>query len=347
MPTLARPAILHPENIVTNQDMLSFLDNLHHDAPHKQQAFKMIKNSAIEKRHMILPLEQILTLQDFGERGAIYELQAREMACQAAKTALEQALLKPKDITMVVVTSCTGFMMPSLTACLINDLDLPATTIQLPIAQLGCVAGASAINRATEHCKASKRNNVLIVALETSSLCFHRSADRLQDFITDSLFGDGAAAVVMRADNDCSGFHVTHNQSCFMRDTEAYIQYTLTDSGFKFSLDKDVMHSISKAAPHIDEFITSNAHKKPNELDFYIFHTGGRRIQDEVTRCLALSDEALTHSRACLRETGNTSSVAVIDVLARQFSQRSSMEQGILAAFGPGFTTEMALGYWQ
>ena len=87
MPTLARPAILHPENIVTNQDMLSFLDNLHHDAPHKQQAFKMIKNSAIEKRHMILPLEQILTLQDSGERGTIYELQAKEMAYQAAKTA--------------------------------------------------------------------------------------------------------------------------------------------------------------------------------------------------------------------------------------------------------------------
>ncbi|MBE0368913.1 type III polyketide synthase [Pseudoalteromonas sp. MMG013] len=347
MPTLARPAILHPENIVTNSDMLSFLDELHQDAPHKHQAFKMIENSAIQKRHMILPLEQILSLQDFGERGAIYQKVARTMAYDAASKALQQALLKPKDVTMVIVTSCTGFMMPSLTACLINDLGLPANTIQLPIAQLGCVAGASAVNRAAEHCKASKRNNVLIVSLETSSLCFHRSANRLQDFITDSLFGDGVASVVMRADNDCNGFHITHTQSHFMPDTEAYIQYTLTDSGFKFSLDKDVMYSISKAAPHIETFITEHANKRASELDFYIFHTGGRRIQDEVTRCLTLSDDALDYSRACLRDTGNTSSVAVIDVLARQFSQRTSMEQGVLAAFGPGFTTEMALGYWQ
>ena len=347
MPTLARPAVLHPEYIVTNQDMLSFLDRLHPHSPHKQQAFKMIENAEIDKRHMILPLEKILTLKNFGERGAIYECKARHMACEAARKALDHALLKPKDISMVIVTSCTGFMMPSLTACLMNDLNLPTNTIQLPIAQLGCVAGASAINRATEHCQISKHNNVLIVALETASLCFHQDADRLQDFITDALFGDGVAAVVIRADNDCNGFHVTKNQSHFMPNTEGYIKYILTDSGFKFSLDKDVMYSIAKAAPNIEQFITDHTHKKPYELDFYIFHTGGRRIQDEVSRCLNLADNALEHSRSCLHETGNTSSVAIIDVLARQFSQRASMEQGVLAAFGPEFTTEMALGYWQ
>ncbi|WP_305810519.1 hypothetical protein [Photobacterium leiognathi] len=52
---------------------------------------------------------------------------------------------------MVIAVSCTGFMMPSLIAHLINFLDLNLNTIQLPVAQMGCVAGAYTINRAYEH----------------------------------------------------------------------------------------------------------------------------------------------------------------------------------------------------
>ena len=347
MATLTKPSVMHPEYIVTNDDMIEFLNSVHGDAPHKAAAFKMIKNSSIDKRHLIMPLEQVLSLGDFGERGEIYGKEARIMSSHTARKAIENAGLLPKDISMVVVTSCTGFMMPSLTAHLINDLDLPNSTLQLPIAQMGCVAGASAINRAYEHCQLNSQNNALIVTLETSSLCFQKEAGRLQDFITDSLFGDGVAAVVMRGDDQKPGFKIADVRSHFMRNTEEYIMYSLSAGGFNFSLDKDVMYSIDKAAPHIGSFIRESFGGLANELDFYVFHTGGRRIQDEVEHCLELSPDKLQHSRACLRESGNTSSVAVIDVLNRHFPERSAGEKGVLATFGPGFTTEMAIGEWQ
>jgi type III polyketide synthase len=54
-------------------------------------------------------------------------------------------------------------------------------------------------------------------------------------------------------------------------------------------------------------------------------------------------------SREGLAEGGNLASVAVLDVLARTFQRHrpSSGSRGLVAAFGPGFTVEMAIGIWQ
>ncbi|MGR6831071.1 hypothetical protein [Aliivibrio wodanis] len=54
----------------------------------------------------------------------------------------------------------------------------------------------------------------------------------------------------------------------------------------------------------------------------------------------------LHHSRECLKLTGNTSSVAVIDILKRHFTERKIGDKGVLSAFGPAFTTEMVIGEW-
>ncbi|WP_104399257.1 type III polyketide synthase [Vibrio penaeicida] len=347
MSVLSKPSVYFPEYVVTQDEIIECLRTLHSDQPHAEKAFDMVRNSSIDKRHLIVPLDKVVSLENFDERSAIYDEQARFMSEQAALQAIKNADLQIKDITMVIVTSCTGFMMPSLTAHLINALNLNNSTIQLPMAQMGCVAGAAAVNRAFDHCQQSPNNNALIVTLETSSLCFDKYANRIQDFVTNSLFGDACAAVVMRGDDQTNGMKLTHSASHFLQESEAFIRYDMTPRGFKFSLDKEVMYSIERVAPVIDQFVQSRQDKRSKDLDFYLFHTGGRRIQDEVERTLDLTSDALDHSRACLRETGNTSSAAVIDVLRRSFEHRKAGEQGVMAAFGPGFTTEMALGTWQ
>ncbi|MFG0606930.1 type III polyketide synthase [Vibrio mimicus] len=345
MPTLCLPESLYPINVVTNEDIVNFI-NLHHpDIRHKDRAFEMIHNTTIEKRHTIIPFDEIMKLDNFGQRGELYEKHSKMLAIKAAVKALSNAELQPEEISMVIVTSCTGFMMPSLTAYLINQLNLRDNTIQLPISQMGCVGGAFAINRAYEHCLQSKKNNVLIVSVETSSLCFHRQADRLQDFISDALFGDGVASVVMRGDDNLSGFKILAKHGFMIKDTESYIKYGITDQGFHFSLDKEVMYSVELAAPEMEKFIVQELGGL-DQIDFYISHTGGRRILDEVQRCLQLPPSHLHHSRECLRLTGNTSSVAVLDVLSRHFAERKLGDRGVISAFGPGFTTELAIGVW-
>ncbi|KID57437.1 type III polyketide synthase PhlD [Pseudoalteromonas luteoviolacea] len=347
MTTLSKPATYYPNYEVNADDIMTVIEICHPDSPHKKRAFDMIQNAEVKKRHLIMPLTDVVKQGNFGERAKVYQDAAIEMAEKVAREAIHNARLNVDEIDMVIATSCTGFMMPSLTAHLINRLSLRADTKQIPIAQLGCVAGASAIGRAFEYCEHRPDRNVLIVCVETSSLCFHKEAGRLQDFISNSLFADGAAAVVMRGDDQISGLRLTHNQSVTIEDTMPYIEYQLTDKGFKFSLDKDVMHSIPHVAPYLQSFCQEKLEIDANDVDNTIFHTGGRRILDELERCLNLDPDKVKHSRACLAETGNTSSVAVIDVLRRTFEQATKGETSLLAAFGPGFTSEMSVGVWQ
>ncbi|MUK51524.1 type III polyketide synthase, partial [Aliivibrio fischeri] len=133
MPTLCLPEVIYPEYVITNNDIISFINAHHSKVKHKERSIQMISNTTIEKRHTIIPFDEIINLGLFSERGFLYEVHARDLASQAAKKALLNSGLNKNNITMVIVTSCTGFMMPSLTAHIINDLDLDISTIQLPI----------------------------------------------------------------------------------------------------------------------------------------------------------------------------------------------------------------------
>ena len=98
--------------------------------------------------------------------------------------------------------------MPSLTAYLISAMSFRNETKQLPIAQLGCVAGASAVNHAFEYCQAFPHANVLIVSVELCSLCFQPTDSSISDLISATLFGDCVGACVMCSSCPCQTLSV-------------------------------------------------------------------------------------------------------------------------------------------
>nr|BAD00181.1 PhlD [Pseudomonas fluorescens] len=347
MSTLCKPSLLFPPHKITQQQMIDHLEHLHDDHPRMALAKRMIQNTQVNERHLVLPIDELAVHTGFTHRSIVYEREARRMSSLAAREAIENAGLTTDDIRMVAVTPCTGFMMPSLTAHLINDLGLRTSTVQLPIAQLGCVAGAAAINRANDFASLSPQNHVLIVSLEFSSLCYQPDDTKLHAFISAALFGDAVSACVMRADDKAPGFKIAKTGSYFLPNSEHYIKYDVKDSGFHFTLDKAVMNSIKDVAPMMEElnYETFNQHCAQN--DFFIFHTGGRKILDELVLQLDLEPGRVAQSRDSLSEAGNIASVVVFDVLKRQFdSGPVAGATGMLAAFGPGFTAEMAVGEW-
>jgi phloroglucinol synthase len=345
--TLTRPNVLFPKHKITQDQMIDHLEDLHGDHPRLPLAIRMIRNTSIEERYLVLPIDELSVHTGLTHRSIVYEREARRMSTLAARDAISNAGLEPKDIRMVIVTSCTGFMMPSLTAHLINDLDLPSSAVQLPISQLGCVAGASAISRANDFAQLTPNNHVLIVSLEFSSLCYQPNDTKLHSFISSALFGDAISACVLRADDAAPGFTIQATDSFFLRDSEHYIKYDVKDTGFHFSLDKSVMHSIKHVAPVMQD-LNRNVHKQScADNDFFIFHTGGKRILDELVNQLELDEESVTLSRSSLSQSGNLASVVVFDVLRRQFeTPPEEGDVGLLAAFGPGFTAEIICGQW-
>lgn len=347
MSTLCLPHVLFPQHIITQQQMIEHLQQLHRDHPQLALAARMIRNTEVRQRHLLLPIEALTAHRGIARRSELYEQEARRMSSRAARQALRNAGLRPQDIRMVVVTSCTGFMMPSLTAHLINDLGLPGSTVQLPIAQLGCVAGAAAIARAYDFSRQGPDRHVLLVSLEFSSLCYQPQDAQLQSFVAGALFGDAVSACVLRADDEAKGFRIKATDSFFLPKSEHFIKYDVKDTGFHFTLDKAVMNSIKDVAPVIERLNQAGYQQNCAQNDFFIFHTGGRKILDELVRHLDLPSERVSLSRTSLSEAGNIASVVVFDVLRRQFdSSPKPGSKGLLAAFGPGFTAEMALGEW-
>jgi 1,3,6,8-tetrahydroxynaphthalene synthase len=346
MPTLCKPAIAVPEHVITMEQTLEFAARVHEGSPELPLALRLIRNTGVQKRHIVQPIEQTLEHPGFEERNRIYVAESKKRTPGVIAVALANANLTVRDIDAIIYVSCTGFMMPSLTAWLINELGFRSSTRQIPIAQLGCAAGGAAINRAHDFCRAYPDQNVLIVCCELCSLCYQPTDTEVGNLLSDGLFGDAVAAAVVRGEGG-TGMSLDHNGSYLIPHTEDWISYAVRSTGFHFQLDRRVPGTMEPLAPVLRELAAGHS-RDAGGLDFYIIHAGGPRILDDLSKFLGVAPEAFRYSRATLTEYGNIASAVVLDALARLFDDGGPGEgaTGLLAGFGPGITAEMALGTW-
>ncbi|ASW54825.1 type III polyketide synthase [Plantactinospora sp. KBS50] len=329
------------------EETLEFAERVHAGKPQLPLALRLIQNTGVRKRHIVQPIEETLRHPGFEERNRIYELESKKRCPEVIEKALANARLAARDIDAIIYVSCTGFLMPSLTAWLINNMGFRSDTRQIPIAQLGCAAGGAAINRAHDFCMAHPGSNVLIVACEMCSLCYQPVDDGIGSLLSDGLFGDAVAAAVVRGSGG-TGMTLERNGSYLIPNTEEWISYAVRATGFHFQLDRRVPGTMEPLAPVLRQLVTEHGWDIGN-LDFYIIHAGGPRILDDLSRFLDLDRKMFRHSWATLTEYGNIASAVVLDALRRLFEEDLPMPgaTGIVAGFGPGITAEMAVGSWR
>ncbi|WP_346095711.1 type III polyketide synthase [Streptomyces olivaceiscleroticus] len=346
MAILCRPAIAVPEHVITREETLELARTLHAEHPQLPLALRLIGNTGVATRHLVQPIEETLQHPGFEVRNARYEQEAKARVPGVIREALDHAQVTVDEIDLIVYVSCTGFMMPSMTAWLINTMNFRSDTRQLPISQLGCAAGGAAINRAHDFCTAYPDANVLIVACEFCSLLYQPTDLEVGNLLSNGLFGDALAAAVVRGRGG-NGVRLASNGSHLVPDTEAWISYGVRDTGFHFRLDKRVPGTMPVLAPAM-EALAKEHEWDAADLDFYIVHAGGPRILDDLCSSLGLPPEATRYSRATLTERGNIASAVVFDALERLFSEGGADDEarGIIAGFGPGITAEIALGNW-
>jgi 1,3,6,8-tetrahydroxynaphthalene synthase len=335
---------------LTLDDTISTYRRVYADHPKLEQALAIARNTSVKKRHFIQTVEDSYRHPGLERRHAIYEQAAKSLAPACIRQALDHADLDVQDIHQIIAVSCTGFLFPSLAAWLINTMGFSHHTKQLPIAQMGCAAGASAINRAHEYCTAFPDQNVLIVCVEFSSMVYQPTNESLGDLLSYSLFGDAVSACIMKGDRNVErktdGIRITQNASYLVPNTERYIAYDLKETGFHFVLHRDVRKTMESVAPVMSGFLKRRG-LSVDDLGYFILHTGGPQIMNELIKHLGVAEEKIRHSRQCLEDYGNVASVVVFDVLRRTLEDKDRKPAegavGIMAGFGPGVTAEMNL----
>jgi 1,3,6,8-tetrahydroxynaphthalene synthase len=346
MPTLCKPSVSVPEYVITMEETLEFAETLHAGKSQLPLALRLIQNTGVRKRHIVQPLEETLRHPGFEERNRIYELESKKRCPEVIERALENAGVAAQDIDAIIYVSCTGFLMPSLTAWLINTMGFRSDTRQIPIAQLGCAAGGAAINRAHDFCMAYPEGNVLIVSCELCSLCYQPADDGVGSLLSDGLFGDAVAAAVVRGAGG-TGMALERNASYLIPNTEEWISYAVRATGFHFQLDRRVPGTMEPLAPVLRDLVTDHGWDI-GKLDFYIIHAGGPRILDDLSKFLDVDHSVFHRSRATLAEYGNIASAVVLEALRALFEDDTTLPggTGVIAGFGPGITAEMAVGTW-
>ncbi|MCZ0978251.1 type III polyketide synthase [Streptomyces diastatochromogenes] len=345
MPTICKPSVDVPEHVITMEETLKFAEETHHGKPQLPLALRLIRNTGVVKRHIVQPIEQTLRHPGLEQRNKTFETEAKKRCPRVIEEALANAQLTARDIDAIIFVSCTGFMMPSMTAWLINNMGFRTDTRQIPIAQLGCAAGGAAINRAHDFCTAYPHSNVLIVSCELCSLCYQPDDDNIGSLLSDGLFGDAVAAAVVRGQGG-TGMSLERNASHIIPHTEDWISYAVRPTGFHFQLDRRVPGTMQPSPPSCATSPPATAGTSPPSTS--TSSTPAAPHPHRPQHLPRRRPHMFRHSSATLTQYGNIASAVVLDALRRLFEENTLTPHatGLIAGFGPGITAEMAVGRW-
>lgn len=304
--------------------------------------------TGVDGRYLAFPMESY-PFKTWGEANDRWIEATLELGEQAVCRAMQQAGVRPSDIGAFFFVSITGIASPSIEARLINRMGLSPRMKRIPIFGLGCVAGAAGIARAADYVKAFPTEACLLLSVELCSLTVQRDDLSVANLISTGLFGDGAAAVVIKgSDFDDSGPEIVATRSIFYPETEYVMGWDISEKGFKIVLSRDVPEVVMQnLGRDVDEFLSDNG-LIHSDIGSWVIHTGGPKVLEATQAALRLTNGALDASWDCLRRTGNLSSASVLFVLEETMLNRRPKPGtwGILAAMGPGFCSELVLLKW-
>jgi len=310
---------------------------------------RISRRVGVDGRHLALPIEAYGSLSGWGEANATWMRVAEELGEAALGRALDEAGVEPEELSALFVVSITGIASPSLDARLINRMSLNRNLKRLPVFGLGCVAGAAGLARAADYVRAYTTESAALLAVELCSLTFQRDDLSVMNQISASLFGDGAAAVVVTgAAVPGAGPRIVAARSVFYPATEDVMGWDISERGFQIVLSRGVPDIVKRhLADDVDAFLAERGLAR-DDIGSWIVHPGGPRVLEAVEAALDPPRGALEPSWRCLREVGNISSVSVLlvleDALRRQRPAPGTW--GLLAGLGPGFCSELVLLKW-
>ncbi|GAA2768401.1 3-oxoacyl-[acyl-carrier-protein] synthase III C-terminal domain-containing protein [Streptomyces paradoxus] len=321
-------------------------------------------NSAIERRFLTLPpraADGALCSEAQGELLAKHKRLALDMGGRAVRAALDNVGLDVTDVDYVCCTTTTGFLTPGLSAHLIRDLGIPTKTSRVDVVGMGCNAGVNALNATASWAIANPGKVAVMLCTEACSAAYVID-DTLRTAVVNSLFGDGAAAIVLMADAPETAYapadvpaapggpRILGFSSHLITDAIGAMRYDWDDEQGKFSfyLDPQVPYVVGANAEQVVDRLLNGAGLRRSEISHWLVHSGGKKVIDAVRVNLGLTRHDVRHTTGVLRDYGNLSSGSFLFSYERLLREGvvQAGDYGVLMAMGPGSTIETALVQW-
>ncbi|MFF8196127.1 3,5-dihydroxyphenylacetyl-CoA synthase DpgA [Streptomyces bobili] len=321
-------------------------------------------NSAIERRFLTLPprdADGALSSEVQGELLDKHKRIALDMGARAVRAALDDVGLDIADIDYLCCTTTTGFLTPGLSAHLIRDMGIPVKTSRVDVVGMGCNAGLNALNATASWAVANPGKVAVMLCTEACSAAYVID-DTLRTSVVNSLFGDGAAAIVLMADAPDTAFapagvpaapggpRILGFSSHLITDAIGAMRYDWDDEQGKFSfyLDPHVPYVVGANAEQVVGRLLDGAGLRRSQIDHWLVHSGGKKVIDAVRVNLGLTRHDVRHTTGVLRDYGNLSSGSFLFSYERLLDEGAVQtgDYGVLMTMGPGSTIETALVQW-
>ncbi|MUP45706.1 type III polyketide synthase [Gramella sp. BOM4] len=313
----------------------------------RRKVLKIFEGAGVDKRFSIMEPSEVFTATSFEEKNDIYVREVKKLGSKVLQRSLEKAGWEPGSVDYIITVSCTGIMIPSLDAYLINELNLKKDILRLPVTEMGCAAGISGMIYAYNFLKSNPGKRAVVVAVESPTATFQLEDYSMANMVSAAIFGDGAACVLLSSEEETTGPEILGEEMYHFYDSTHLMGFDLRNSGLQMILDPAVPDKIGEHFPDIIHPFLHKHGSSIEQVDHLIFHPGGKKIIQTVSDLFGNLGKNIDDTREVLRLYGNMSSATVLYVLDRFLKKEISKgEQGLMLSFGPGFSAQRILIEW-
>jgi 3-oxoacyl-[acyl-carrier-protein] synthase-3 len=299
-----------PKRVMTNADISKIVDTSHE---------WIVERTGIHQRH----------IASEGET-------TRTLATEAARRALAAAKTDAADIDLIVLATSTPDNTFPATATLVQA-NLGITKGAAFDVQAVCSGFVYALVTADSLIRTGQSKAALVIGSET----FSRILD-WQDRTTCVLFGDGAGAMVLKADDRAGGRGILASK---LRADGRYNDKLYVDGGpsttgtvghLRMEGREVFKHAVTNIASVMQE-VLDEAGVKSGEIDWFVPHQANRRILEGTAKKLGISEDRIVLT---LQDHGNTSAASIplaFDAAVRDGRIKPG-DLVLMEAMGGGFT---------
>jgi predicted naringenin-chalcone synthase len=325
----------NPPNSLTQHEVLTVLTKEVKLSARALDLYKrFLLDDGIHRRYFAWDNPQILLTESLDEKMKRFEHWAVDLSVEAVQKLFKKRHYQPQNIDAIFVSTCTGYLCPGLSTYVSQRLGLPENIHTLDLVGLGCTGALPALRAADDYLNRYPDSTVLVIAVEICSAATHW-AEKPELILSNAIFSDGAAAVLLSNRRDISGL-------CIKKISSILWPQFRDELRFKY-LDARLCNAISPKVPEIVAHAIQVLYKDSfAKKTHYAFHSGGRKVLDAIQAQLGLSNDDMFPSRQILKDYGNMSSPSVLFVLKSILTRPLQDQDSVTCfSFGAGFLASM------